>query len=133
LKAAVYLTMLSALLCTGPRAQHVDDAGDASPPAPVLAAASLSEKLPHPDEKYFLRHLALDQLTIWTSPAHVTADDAKWLVPSAGIATGLFVTDPDSSFGMASYHPQHVEGGLQLRSWRRASNSKAAAGMRSEP
>jgi len=32
--------------------------------------------------------------------------DAKWLVPMGGIATGLFVTDPSSSFGMASYHAQ---------------------------
>ncbi len=30
----------------------------------------------------------------------------KWLVPIGGIATGLFVTDPASSSGMASYHPQ---------------------------
>jgi len=32
-------------------------------------------------------------------------DDFKWLLPSSGIAAGLFVTDPNSSFGMASYHP----------------------------
>jgi len=104
LKVAVYLTMLSALLSPWAGAQQAADSGDAAAsPAPV--AASLSEKLPHPNEKYFLRHLVVDQKNIWTSPAHVKPDDAKWLVPSAGIATGLFVTDPDSSFGMASYHP----------------------------
>jgi hypothetical protein len=30
--------------------------------------------------------------------------DVKWLLPMGGIATGLFVTDPQSSAGMASYH-----------------------------
>jgi len=65
----------------------------------------LTDKLPHPNERYFLKDLALDQKAIWTSPAHIQPDDFKWLLPSSGIAAGLFVTDPDSSFGMASYHP----------------------------
>lgn len=38
-------------------------------------------------------------------PVHITGADLKWLTPSAGIAAGLFITDPDSSWGMASYHP----------------------------
>ena len=60
----------------------------------------------HPNETNLLKHLAADQKDIWTSPLQLHAKDAKWLVPMSGIATGLFVTDPDSSFGMASYHPQ---------------------------
>ena len=80
----------------------------------------LSEKLPHPNEKYFLQHLVIDQKNIWTSPAHVKPDDAKWLVPSVGIATGLFVTDPDSSFGMASYHPN---------TWKEVSNYGLGAAL----
>lgn len=83
-------------------------------------AASLSDKLPHPNEKFFLQHLAIDQKNIWTSPAHLKLDDAKWLVPSAGIATGLFVTDPDSSFGMASYHPN---------TWKEVSNYGLGAAL----
>jgi len=80
----------------------------------------LSEKLPHPNEKYFLQHLVIDQKNIWTSPAYVKPDDAKWLVPSVGIATGLFVTDPDSSFGMASYHPN---------TWKEVSNYGLGAAL----
>jgi membrane-associated phospholipid phosphatase len=60
--------------------------------------------LQHPNERNFLKNLLVDQKEIWLSPAHLELKDAKWLVPMAGIATGLFVTDPDSSFGMASYH-----------------------------
>ena len=119
MKAAVSLILLSTLLSPAVRAQQpvgIDDA--ASSPAP--AAASLSEELPHLNEKYFLRHLTVDQKNIWTSPAHLKPDDAKWLVPSVGIATGLFVTDPDSSFGMASYHPN---------TWKEVSNYGLGAAL----
>ncbi|MFZ1133856.1 MAG: capsule assembly Wzi family protein [Candidatus Korobacteraceae bacterium] len=60
---------------------------------------------PHPNETQLLKHLAADQLGIWTSPMRLEPKDATWLIPMGGIATGLFVTDPASSFGMASYHP----------------------------
>ena len=58
----------------------------------------------HPNETNFLKHLALDQKDIWTSPQHLRPKDAKWLVPMSGIATGLLVSDPDSSFGMTGAH-----------------------------
>ena len=121
LKSVAQLIVLCILLSPYVGAQQpIDspDAGSSLPPTP--AAASLSDKLPHPNEKYFLQHLALDQAAIWTSPAHVTLDDAKWLVPSAGIATGLFITDPDSSFGMASYHPN---------TWKEVSNYGLGAAL----
>src|ERR1035438_1255676 len=72
-------------------------------PAPI---ASEDATLAHPNETGFLKHLAVDQVDIWSSPLRLQPTDAKWLVPMSGIATGLFVTDPASSFGMASYHPQ---------------------------
>src|ERR1035441_5119343 len=97
--------MLSALLSPAVWAQQPAGIDDAASSVAAPVAASLSEKLPHPNEKYFLQHLVIDQKNIWTSPAHVKPDDAKWLVPSVGIAAGLFVSDPDSSFGMASSHP----------------------------
>ncbi len=96
--------MLIVLLGPCAAAQRAAQNNDAPPLFPPTAA-SLGERPPHPNEKYFLQHLAADQKAIWTSPAHIKPDDATWLVPSAGIATALFVTDPDSSFGMASYHP----------------------------
>ena len=75
-------------------------------------------KLPHPNETNFLRNLVLDQKDIWTSPFRLQTSQLKWLVPMGGVATGLFVTDPDSSFGMASYHPG---------AWNTASNAGVAA------
>ena len=54
----------------------------------------------HPNESKFFIHLAEDQKDIWTSPFHLNPNDAKWLVPMGGIATGLFVTDPQSSYAM---------------------------------
>ena len=53
-----------------------------------------------PTSRNFLLHLAEDQKDIWTSPFHLKPADAKWLVPMSGIATGLFVTDPQSSYAM---------------------------------
>jgi hypothetical protein len=38
-----------------------------------------------------------DQKVIWTCPARLRISDAEWLVPSAGIATALFVTDTTTS------------------------------------
>ena len=84
--------------------QPIDDTGTGAP-QPAAAPVRLTDRPQHPNEKYFFKNLALDQKAIWTSPAHIGGDDLKWLVPSSGIATGLFVTDPGSSWGMASYHP----------------------------
>jgi membrane-associated phospholipid phosphatase len=45
----------------------------------------------------FLKHLASDQYTIWTSPARLRFADVDWLLP-LGTATGiLLATDSDSS------------------------------------
>ncbi len=76
-----------------------------APPAPTRSTPdSVDFTLSHPNETNFLKHLALDQKDIWTSPQHLRPKDAKWLVPISGIATGLLVTDPDSSFGMTGAH-----------------------------
>jgi hypothetical protein len=37
----------------------------------------------------------IDQKEIWTSPAHLRFADADWLIPTSGIAAGLFSTDKD--------------------------------------
>lgn len=49
------------------------------------------------DIKKGSRGFLSDQKFIWTSPLRVRISDAEWLVPTAGIATGLFVTDPRTS------------------------------------
>jgi membrane-associated phospholipid phosphatase len=80
-------------------------AGQPQPASSPQAASSQPTPLPdgtvpHPNESKFLLHLAQDQKDIWISPFHLQLTDAKWLVPMSGIAAGLFVTDPQSSYGM---------------------------------
>src|SRR5262245_1526271 len=38
-----------------------------------------------------------DQQDLWTSPARLRFSDTAWLVPAAGIAAGLFLTDAQYS------------------------------------
>jgi len=76
--------------------------GSASPSQ--ATAVTVDGSIPHPNETNFLRHLADDQKDIWTSPFRLKPADAKWLVPMSGIATGLFVTDPESSYAMRLDH-----------------------------
>jgi membrane-associated phospholipid phosphatase len=47
--------------------------------------------------KYLLKHLGQDQVAIWTSPFKIKASDLKWVVPFAGITTGLLMTDRTAS------------------------------------
>ena len=90
-----------------PSPQAGSPAPPTSPPDPFYAPTT------HPNESKFLIHLAEDQKDIWTSPFHLQPGDAKWLVPAAGITTGLMVTDPDSSFAMKLGN---------LNAWNTASN-----------
>jgi len=46
-----------------------------------------------PDFTAHISDFVNDQKEIWTSPSRVRAADATWLVPLAGVAAGLFVTD----------------------------------------
>ena len=83
------------------------DTGTSSPP-PAGAAADGPSRIPTRASSSI--HLAEDQKDIWTSPFHFNAADAKWLVPMGGIATGLFVTDPQSSYAMRldNQHPLNL-------------------------
>jgi membrane-associated phospholipid phosphatase len=75
------------------------------PPPPAIHHATDSDfTLTHPNERDFFKHILDDQKDIWTSPMRLQPGDFKWLVPMGGIATGLFVSDPSSSWGIASYH-----------------------------
>ena len=53
-----------------------------------------------------------DQKRIWTSPARLKISDAEWLVPTAGIATGLFMTDPTTSHELTRH--SHVDTAAKL-------------------
>ena len=41
------------------------------------------------------KHFLLDQKAMWTSPSHISAPEATFLVPVAGITAGLFATDSE--------------------------------------
>ncbi|HKD83225.1 MAG TPA: capsule assembly Wzi family protein [Terriglobales bacterium] len=93
--------VLSFLLSGAPAASAQQDASSSSPTQQAEEGTSPPAKtVSHPNESEFFIHLAEDQKAIWTSPFHLKARDAKWLVPMGGIATGLFVTDPQSSYAM---------------------------------
>lgn len=57
-------------------------------------------------EEHTVRRLTLDLLNdqkeVWTSPFHLRFRDTEWLVPFAGLSTGLLVTDRDVSAHMSS-------------------------------
>ena len=92
------------------------DSSSQSPAAPNPAQAKpdpFYTPVTHPNESRFFIHLVEDQKDIWTSPFHLTPGDLKWLVPAAGITTGLMVTDPQSSYAMRLG---------DLSAWKTASN-----------
>ncbi len=75
------------------------------PSAPATGSAlpaqtAVDSSVRHPNESQFFLHLAEDQKDIWTSPFHLKPADTRWLVPMGGVATGLFLTDPQSSYAM---------------------------------
>lgn len=52
---------------------------------------------PLDNPKYLLKHIGQDQVAIWSSPFKARITDLKWLVPFAGITTGLIMTDRTAS------------------------------------
>ena len=64
------------------------------------SSVSKSDRVEYPAERYLLRNILCDQANIWTSPLRLRLRDMKFLVPFAGITTGLILTDRASSFEM---------------------------------
>ena len=95
--------------------QQVGTAPPVKPPLDPFYAP-----ITHPNESRFFIHLAEDQKEIWTSPFHLKSGDFKWLVPAAGITTGLMVTDPQSSYAMRLG---------DLSAWNNGSNIGVASAM----
>ncbi len=99
----LFLTIALSIACACTACAQQASTPSAGQPqaAPPPQATPLPDgTVSHPNESKFFLHLAQDQKDIWTSPFHLQLTDAKWLVPMSGIATGLFVTDPQSSYGM---------------------------------
>ena len=77
---------------------------DPLPPVVTHAPDAGDFTLSHPNERDFVKHLIEDQKDIWTSPSRLQPSDFKWIVPFSGIAAGLFVSDPSSSWGLYGPH-----------------------------
>ncbi len=95
-----FIVLIGVLSICGNFAALAQQTAPASSPTSQPVSADPAASIPHPNESKFLTHLAEDQKDIWTSPFHLQPADAKWLVPMSGIATGLFVSDPQSSYAM---------------------------------
>ena len=93
-----------------------------SEPSAQSTSSTDADVVTHPNETRFLQHLVQDQKNIWTSPFRLKPNDATWLVPVAGITTGLLVSDPQSSYAMRLGN---------LSAWKTASNAGlvSAVGM----
>lgn len=116
LTGCVLAIVLSALPCAAQVATVQQKAGDAGEQkyvwdtnAPAVKPNQESDELGMSDPQTganaynnslgteFVKHLASDQVTIWTSPARLRFSDVDWLLP-LGTATGiLFATDTDVS------------------------------------
>jgi len=75
----------------------------AQTPSPTPSPAPIASPSPTLEHEFF-KNILRDQKAIWTSPAHLHAHDAKWLVP-LGIATGsLIATDRETGDAIADSH-----------------------------
>jgi hypothetical protein len=54
--------------------------------------------------KGLFKHILEDQRNIWLSPLQVKQKDAEWLLPFAGITTGLILTDRITQPEMSRNH-----------------------------
>src|SRR5689334_12098704 len=74
--------------------------GNTNPPPAATQApdgTSSGDAEPVDNPKYLIKHLAQDQVAIWTGPFKMKASDLKWVVPFAGITTGLIMSDRTAS------------------------------------
>lgn len=71
-------------------------------PSPVASPQAKTPSL----EREFFKNILRDQKAIWTMPAHLRGDDAKWLVPLAAGTAALIATDRETGDAMARRHAQ---------------------------
>src|SRR5512141_930203 len=84
---------------TPPAGSSMPDVNRTGRQASAPAEQDLRGELPlgeEPDNHLlvpFVKHLASDQHTFWTTPAHFRVNDLKWIAPFAGITTGFIAGD----------------------------------------
>jgi membrane-associated phospholipid phosphatase len=78
-------------------AKVAEESGKGNSGEPVMT--SKKEKAAEP--KNLVMRFAEDQRGLWTSPARLRFSDAEWLMPAAGLAAALFVTDRDATLRLS--------------------------------
>jgi membrane-associated phospholipid phosphatase len=93
-KLRVHVALLFAILAAffSPRVHAQDQGSD------TLALKPKDSFEDSRKPKVFLRHLAEDQVRLWTSPLRLRPADAEWMIPVGGITTGLIMTDRTTEF-----------------------------------
>ena len=88
------VALLPLVLCCFGLAQTQPAPNVSGPSGSQSANAAPSGQSFVADIKKFTQGIVFDQKFMWTSPARFKLSDAEWLVPAAGITTGLITTDP---------------------------------------
>jgi membrane-associated phospholipid phosphatase len=106
-----WMALLVLTSCVTPVWGQTNQAADAKP-----ARSNQTDKTENPPEDNnetrpasaapvpLFKNLIMDQKDIWTSPFRVKTGDLQWLVPFAGITTGLIMTDRTASHEASRRH-----------------------------
>lgn len=111
MKRCLVFALLLAMFCGGTElAAQADKTADQSqgPSAASATDADAQGRTVGGDVKQALGGVFVDLRLIATSPAHLRAADAEYLVPLAGVAAGLFATDRTTSHEIARNHHRNT-------------------------
>jgi len=86
------ICLLEILLLAIPFAMAFSVQAQTSSPAPSPVVAPAAKKRPSLEREFF-KNILRDQKAIWTSPLHLRAKDARWLVPLGLGTAALIATD----------------------------------------
>ncbi|HSM84873.1 MAG TPA: capsule assembly Wzi family protein [Candidatus Limnocylindrales bacterium] len=92
---AVFLALL--LTLAGAVQAQVNQSGGKDKSQPLPAKSSAEDRAATLQPALFLKNLAVDQKTIWTSPFRARIEDMNWLVPMIGLSAGLMNADAELS------------------------------------
>jgi membrane-associated phospholipid phosphatase len=76
------------------------------PPAWELPSIDATPKIENAVSPGIPKRLLLDQKALWTSPLHISANDAVWLIPFVAATGTLIATDRSSSGGLSNTEDQ---------------------------
>ncbi len=113
LMMACVMTGAGRTLLARPQQAFAGDAPDYSTSSSIETPQPNQQQLvPKHDQDWLLNRTAevgsttgrilTDQKEIWTSPFRIKPSDAEWLVPVAGLTTGMILTDANFSHGLSN-------------------------------